>query len=179
MKLKKPDKSVSDMDVLKDIRGLLSVTREREDATADQVRDESGLEIDAVKFEAQIRHYKELVQKLQEELHRVENEKEEFAAKLKVLDSGNNKLISAASKSATLDEDIAQLEARIVELSSVLSQVDGLLKLRVQELSKRIARLFQEAGQGEMAIEFRKAASELEIVENFARFLQILLGVSH
>jgi chromosome segregation ATPase len=176
MKVKKPDKSVSDMDVLKDIRGLLSVTQEREDKTADRGRDESGLEIDAVKFEVQIRQHKELVQKLQEELHRVENEKEELAAKLKVLDSGNNKLMSAASKSTALDEETAQLEARITELSSVLSQVDGLLKLRVQELSKKIARLFQEAGQGGVAIEFRKAASELEIVENFARFLQILLG---
>ncbi len=93
MKLKKPDKSVSDMEVLKDIRGLLSVTREREDATADRVRDENSLKIDAVKFEAEIRNYKELVKKLQEELHRVENEKEEFAAKLRALDLGNNKLI--------------------------------------------------------------------------------------
>jgi len=176
MKVKKPDKSVSDMDVLKDIRGLLSVTQEREDKTADRGRDESGLEIDAVKFEVQIRQHKELVQKLQEELRRMENEKEEFAAKLKVLDPGNNKLMSAASKYTALSEETAQLEARIAELSSVLSQIDGLLKLRVQELSKRIARLFQEAGQGDMAIEFRKAASELEIVENFARFLQILLG---
>jgi len=176
MKLKKPDKGVSDMEVLKDIRGLLSVTREPEEATADRARNENSLKIDAVKFEAQIRHYKELVQKLQEELHRVEKEKEEFAAKLKVLDSGNNKLISAVSKSSALSEETAQLEARIAELSLVLSQVDGLLKLRVQELSKKIARLFQEAGQGDMAIEFRKAASELEIVENFARFLQILLG---
>jgi chromosome segregation ATPase len=176
MKLKKPDKSVSDMDVLKDIRGLLSVTQEREDKTADRGRDESGLEIDAVKFEVQIRQHKELVQKLQEELRRMENEKEEFAAKLKVLDSGNNKLMSAASKSTALSEETAQLEVRIAELSIVLSQVDGLLKLRVQELSKKIARLFQEAGQGDMAIEFRKAASELEIVENYARFLQLLLG---
>jgi len=176
MKQKKPDKSVSDMEVLKDIRGLLSVTREPEEGTADRVRDENSLKIDAVKSEAQIRHYKELVQKLQEELHRVEIEKEEFAAKLRALDPGNNELMSAASKSTALSEETAQLEARIAELSSVLSQVDGVLKLRVQELSKKIARLFQEAGQGDMAIEFRKAASELEIVENFARFLQILLG---
>jgi len=175
MKLKKPDRSVSNMDVLKDIRGLLSVTREREDATADGVRGESGLEAETARLEAQIRCYKELVQKQQEELHRVESEKEEFAAKLKVLGSGKDKLISPASKSAALGEEAAQLEARIAELSSALSQIDGLLKLRVQELLKRIARLFQEAGQGEVAIEFRKAASELEVAENFARFLQVLL----
>ena len=175
MKLKKPDRSVSNMDVLKDIRGLLSVTREREDVTADGLRDKSGLEAETARLEAQIRDYKELVQKQQEELHRVESEKEEFAAKLKVLDSGKDKLISQSSKSAALGEEAAQLEARIAELSLALSQIDGLLKLRVQELLKKIARLFQEAGQGEIAIEFRKAASELEVVENFAHFLRALL----
>lgn len=175
MKLKKPDRSVSNMDVLKDIRGLLSVTREREDTTTDGVRGESSLEAEMARLESQIRYYKEMVQKQQEELHRVESEKEEFAAKLKVLGSGKDKLISPASKSLALVEGVAQLEVRIAELSSALSQIDGLLKLRVQELLNRIARLFQEAGQGEVAIEFRKVASELEVVENFAHFLRVLL----
>ena len=66
MKLKKPDRSVSNMDVLKDIRGLLSVTQEREDAKADGVGGESGLEAETARLEAQIRYYKELVQKQQE-----------------------------------------------------------------------------------------------------------------
>ena len=175
MKLKKPDRSVSNMDVLKDIRGLLSVTREREDATADGVSGKSSLEVEITRLGAQIKDYKELVQKQQEELHRVESEKEEFAAKLKVLGFDKDKIISPASKSAALGEEAAQLEARIAELTSALSQIDGLLKLRVQELSKKIARLFQEAGQGEVALEFRKAASELEVVENFAHFLRALL----
>jgi hypothetical protein len=175
MKLKKPERSVSNMDVLKDIRGLLSVTREREDVMADGVRDESSLETEIARLEAQIRYYKELVQKQQEELHRVESEKEEFAVKLKLLGSGNNTLISPVSNSAAQSEEAAQLEARIAELSSALSQIDGLLKFRTQELSKKIARLFQEAGQDEVAIEFRKATNELKVVDNFARFLQVLL----
>ena len=177
MKLKKSDRSVSNMDVLKDIRGLLSVTREREeDAAADGVRGESSLEAETANLEAQIRYYQELVQKQQEELRRVESEREEFAAKLKVLGSDKNKLISSTSKPTAPGEEAAQLEARIAELSSALSQIDGLLKLKAQELLKRIARLFQEAGQGEVAIEFRKAASELEVAENFAHFLRVLLG---
>jgi hypothetical protein len=94
MKLKKPERSVSNMDVLKDIRGLLSVTRERQEVTADGVRDESSLEADTARLEAQIRYYEELVQKQGEELHRVESEKEEFAAKLKMLESGKDKLIA-------------------------------------------------------------------------------------
>lgn len=176
MKFKKPDRSVSNMDVLKDIRGLLSVTREQEDATADGVKGESGLEAGTVRLEEQIRYYKELVQKQQEELHRVESEKEELAAKLKVLGSGNDKLISPVSKSVAQGEEAAQLEARIAELSSALSQIDDLLKLRTQELLKRIARLFQESGQSDVAIEFRKGAGELEDVENFANFVRVLLG---
>jgi hypothetical protein len=40
---------------------------------------------------------------------------------------------------------------------------------------KRIARLYQEAGQGEIAMEFRRAGDELEVAENFAYFLRALL----
>ena len=174
MKLKKPERSVSNMDVLKDIRGLLSVTRDRQEVTADGVIDESSLEAETARLEAQIKYFEELVQKQGEELRRIENEKEEFAAKLKMLESGKDKLIAQSSKSAP-GEEAAQLETRIAELTSALSQIDGLLKLRVQELSKKIARLFQEAGQGEVAIEFRKTAGELEVVENFAHFLRVLL----
>ena len=175
MKLKKPERSVSNMDVLKDIRGLLSVTRDRQEVTADGVIDESSLEAETARLEAQIKYFEELVQKQGEELRRIENEKEEFAAKLQILESGKDNLITQSSKSSAPGEEAAQLEARIAELTSALSQIDGLLKLRVQELSKKIARLFQEAGQGEVAIEFRKAAGELEVVENFAHFIRALL----
>jgi predicted RNase H-like nuclease (RuvC/YqgF family) len=175
MKLKKPERSVSNMDVLKDIRGLLSVTRERQEVTSDGLIDESSLEDETDRLETRIKYLEELVQKQGEELHRVENEKEEFAAKLRILESGKDNLVTQSSKSSAPGEEAAQLEARIAELTSALSQIDGLLKLRVQELSKKIARLFQEAGQGEVAIEFRKAASELEVVENFAHFMRALL----
>ena len=43
MKPKKPDRSVSEMDVLKDISGLLSTTRGREDSTEARLEDEGGL----------------------------------------------------------------------------------------------------------------------------------------
>ena len=176
MKLRKPDKSVSNMDVLKDIRGLLSVTPKQEEVAAEGVKDESRLEAETARLEAQIKHYKELVQKQQEELRRVKSEKEELTAKLKALGSGKDKPVSPTSKSSAQNEEAVQLEARIAELSSTLSQVEDLLKLRNQELLKRIARLFQEAGQSDVAIEFRKGASELEDVENFAHFLEVLLG---
>lgn len=51
-----------------------------------------------------------------------------------------------------------------------------LLQVKLKELLKRIALIFQEAGEGSMAIEFRKGADSLENAENMARFLQILLN---
>ncbi|GAG15085.1 unnamed protein product, partial [marine sediment metagenome] len=77
MKPRKPDRSVSKMDVLKDIRGLLSATQEREDSAEARLRDEGGLKAETARLEEQIRYYKELVQKQQDELHRLESEKKE------------------------------------------------------------------------------------------------------
>jgi hypothetical protein len=154
VKLKKPDRTVSNMAVLKDIRGLLSGTREQENTTASRTRSEEVLETEIARLETQIQSYKELVKKQQEEL---------------------KNLKSPALKSAASGEEAAQLETRITELTSTLSQIDGLLKIKTQELLKRIARIFQEAGQGEVAIEFNKAASGLEVAENFARFVRVLL----
>ena len=176
MKPRKPDRSVSNMDVLKDIRGLLSATQERDDSAEARLRDEGGLKAQTARLEEQIRYYKELVQKQQDELHRLESEKKELATKLNMLGSGKDKPMSPTPRAEELCEEIAQLEARKAELSSALSQVDGLLQLRVKELLKRIARLYQEAGQGDIAMEFRRAADELEVAENFAHFLRALLN---
>ncbi len=173
MKAKKPDRSVSNMDVLKDIRGLLSATQEREETTKVRSSDEGNLKAETARLEEQIRYYKNLVQKQQDELHKLENEKKELSAKLNTLHSGQDKPTSPGTEK--LREEINQLEARKEELSSALSQIDGLLKFRAQELLKRIARLFEEAGQGEIALEFRRAGNELENVENFAHFLRALL----
>ena len=176
MKPKKPDRSVSKMDVLKDIRGLLSTTQERKGSTEARSEDEGGLRTETARLEEEVRRYKELVQKQQDELHRLESEKKELAAKLNMLGSGKGKPMPPAPRAEELGEEIAQLEARKAELSSALSQVDGLLQLRVKELLKRLARLYQEAGQGDIAMEFRRAADELEVAENFAHFLRALLN---
>jgi len=94
---------------------------------------------------------------------------------LNMLFSGQDKPMSPAPRAEELCEEIAQLEARKDELSLALSQVDGLLQIKVKELLKRIARLYQEAGDGEIAMEFRRAGDELEVVENFAHFVRALL----
>ena len=173
MKPKEPDRSVSKMDVLKDIRGLLSTTQERGGLTEAPLRDEGSLRTETTRLEEEVRHYKELIQKQQEELHRLKGENKELATRLSMLCSNKDKPMSPRAEE--LYEEVTQLEARKAELSSALSQVDGLLQLKVKELLKRIARLYQEAGQGEIAIEFRRAGDEVEVVENFARFVLALL----
>ena len=174
MKPNKTEKSVSNMDVLQDIRGLLSVTHERENVKAVDVNSEN-LEAEMTGLKAQIKSYKELVQKQKEELLRVENEKQALNAKLTALECGKDKITSPSSTSMKLGEDAAQIEARIEELSSALAKMDELTRLKSQDLLRRIGRLFQESGQGEVAIEFRKGASGLEVAENFAHFLRALL----
>lgn len=167
MKPGKPDRSISKMDVLKDIRGLLSVTQEQEDSAEARLRDEGHLEPEIVRLEEQ-------VQNQQDELQRLGNEKKELTARINLLCSSQDKPMSPGS--GELVENIAQLEAKKAELSSALSQIDGLLQLKAKELLKRIARLFQEAGQDGIAIEFRRAGDELENIESFAYFLRALLN---
>jgi SMC interacting uncharacterized protein involved in chromosome segregation len=175
MKLNKTDRSVSNMDVLKDIRGLLSVTQERENMKAVEVSNENSMEAEIIGLKTQIRSYEELVQKQNEELHKVENEKEALTAKLSVLECGKGKIMPSCSTSMKPGENTAQIEARIEELSSALAKMDGLTRIKSQDLLKRIGRLFQESGQGEVAIEFKKGASGLDVAENFAHFLRALL----
>ena len=177
MKSERIDKSVSNMEVLKDIRGLLSVTRERDGIAAGGESPEKYFQSEMARLEAQVKEYKELIQKQQSELQMVVGEKEQLAAKLKAMGSGVEKPVPVAAKSPVSDEEALQLEARIAELSSALSQIEDLIKLRSQELLQKIARLFQEAGQGEVSIEFRKTASALESVENSAHFLQELFNL--
>ena len=163
------------MDVLQDIRGLLSVTHEREDIKTFGVNSENRVEAQMNELKAQIKNYEELIQKQKEELLRVENEKLALTAKLNVLECGKDKITSPSSTSMKLGEDAAQIEARIEELSSALAKMDGLTRIKSQDLLKRIGRLFQESGQGEVAIEFKKGASGLDVAENFAHFLRALL----
>lgn len=163
------------MDVLQDIRGLLSVPQERENVKAVGVNSEKSLEAEMSRLKAQIKSYEELVQKQKGELLRVENEKQTLIAKLTALECGKDKITSPSATSIKLGEDAGQIEDRIEELSSAFSKMDELTRLKSQELLRRIGRLFQESGQGEVAIEFRKGASGLEVAENFAHFLRALL----
>ncbi len=176
MKPENSNKSVSNMDVLKDIRGLLSGNQEQETAKANPENKKGDLEAKIAGLEAQIKDFKDLVQKQQEELQKVVTEKEQLAAKLKMVNSGGEKAVPQSVKTDGLKDEVSQLDARIEELSAELSQIEDLIKLKSQELLQKIARIFMEAGQGEVAIEFRKTANSLESAENCAHFLRELLN---
>ncbi len=174
MKTKKPDRNVSKMDVLKDIRGLLSTTQEQEGSTEARLEDEGGLRAETALIKDEVRRYERLVQKQQEEMDRLRSENKELVAKLDMLASDKGRPVSRGADK--LYQEIDQIEARKAETSLALSQIEGLLQVKVQELLKRLARLYQEAGQGEIAVEFRRAGDGLEVVENLAHFVGALLN---
>ena len=175
MKSKNPEKNIAGMDVLNDIRGLLSVTQEKANTPALATRGETSLEEEITGLRVQIKSYEALAQRQKEELRILENENKALAAKLTASESGKAKIVSSVSTIENHDEDTVQIEAKMAELSTALSKMDELTRLKSQELLRRIGRLFQESGQGEVTLEFRKGASGLDVAENFAHFIRALL----
>ena len=185
---KKTDRNVSKMDVLKDIRGLLSASQEKEVSKEARLEDKGALRTETAAVEEEVKRYKGLVQKQQDEIDRLKSENKELIAKLDTLRSENKELVTkldmlASGKSKPLshgvdklNQEIADIEARTAEMSLALSQVEGLVQLKTKELLGRLARVYQEAGQGEIALEFRRGRDELEVVENLAHFVRALLN---
>lgn len=177
MKSNKSGKSVAGMDVLKDIRGLLSVSREEKPAEGVCQEDDAERQTEAALYKEEINSYREQLQKQQEELERLTRENQELVQELEQLRFGKEKTSRpAGANEKELALDIEQLELQKEELDCVLADVEELLQFKLKELLKRVARIFQEAGQGDMAIEFRRGADSLENTENLARFLQVLLN---
>ena len=191
MNAKKSDRNVSKMDVLKDIRGLLSASQEQDVSKKASSEDKGVFRAETAVVEEEVRRYKGLVQKQQEELDRLRSENKALAQKQQELDglrSENKELLAKldtflsnkgkpiAPSTDKSSWEIAQIEARTAELSLALSQVEGLVQLKTKELLGRLARVYQEAGQGEIALEFRRGRDEMEVVENLARFVQALVN---
>jgi predicted RNase H-like nuclease (RuvC/YqgF family) len=178
MESEKAKKSVANMEVLKDIRGLLSTTKEISPEV--EAREELAYsDIEVAQYKAEIERYEELVQRQQEALKRLGKENTELTAKLNLLHSGKGFALEGSSpkgqeipspsyKSAQLNQEIAQLEEK-------KSEIEGLIQLKLGELSRRIARAYQMSGEGNLAIEFRKMADYLETAEDFVHLLRVLL----
>ena len=177
MKSEKPKRSIANMDVLKDIRGLLSTAQEGKSSIEADLREETELKAEIARCREELERYRGLAQKQQEDLERLRTKNEELAANLNLVRFGKDEVpTSPNAKVEALNREIAQLEARKCELASALSEVEDLLQFKLKELLERIARVHQEIGRGEVAIEFRKAGDCLESAENLACFLRALLN---
>ena len=168
MKTNKSGKSVSEMGVLKDIRGLLSSSREPDVP----VKKSAGhrLETKVANLERQIIQYRETIERYEADCLALKQENTALAARLNAI----NEKPPVANPAASNDE-IFDLEAKLTELNAAQAQIQSVLEMKSRELANKIARVFNEAGQSDIAIEFRKTARDLEVAENFAHFLSILL----
>jgi len=176
MKQGNPKRRIADMDVLKDIKGLLSTANQGQSSIQADMREQTELKIEIDRCKEEIQKYRLLAGKQQEELEKLRKENEEVVANLNSLSRVKKEIpISANSTAEGLKLEIAHLEVRKCELSSTLSEVEVSLQLGLKELLKRIARVYEEIGEGEIVLEFRKAADSLQAADNFAYFLRALL----
>lgn len=176
MKQETHKRRIADMDVLKDIKGLLLTAKQGQNSVQAELIEETELKIEIARYKEEIQNYRLLIGKQQEELERLRKENEEIAANLNSLSHVKDEIpISSNSSVEGLKLEIAQLEARKYELSSTLSEVEVSLQLGLKDLLKRIARVYEEIGEGEIVLEFRKAADSLQATDNFAYFLRKLL----
>jgi len=177
MKQENHKRRIADMDVLKDIKGLLLTAKQEQTSIQADMREETELKIEMDRCKEELQKYRLLAGKQQEELEKLRKESEEMVANLNSLSHVRKEIpISANSSAEGLKLEIARLEARKCELSSTLSEVEVLLQLGLKDLLKRIARVYEEIGEGEIVLEFRKAADSLQAADSFAYFLRALLS---
>ena len=177
MKTKKPDRSVAQMAVLRDIRGLLSLNQEQALQAETNPEAEEFKKAENGGLVEQLKQYEELVRKQQSALDRLEDEKKEMEAKIDKLQSTVDKLSTPKSDKSNdkISSEISELEARKDELSVALSQVEAMLQFKIKELARRIAQVYQEAGDISANRDFRRITDQLEADENFGEFIRALL----
>ena len=174
MKAKKPDKSVAGMAVLKDIRGLLSATRDGETAAATRPVAASGAVSDKSRLEAQVKQLEDRLSKQQAVLDRLETEKGGLQARINELQEAVSKTPVAKANTGSVGREVSDLEARKAELETALSQIEGLLQMKINDLARRIARVYAEAGDIGAGRDFRRIRDQLEAAENFGEFVRAL-----
>jgi chromosome segregation ATPase len=175
MKAKKPDNRVAGMAVLKDIKGLLSTTRDPAVAVEVDSKTKTDARAGNDRLAEQLKEYEQLVLKQQAALDRLEAEKKELEAKLSGLQSAQGRPETQKTDNDRLTRDISDLEARRDELSAALTQIEGMLQIKIKELARRIAQIFQEAGDMYAVRDFRRVTDQLEAAGNFGEFLRTLL----
>lgn len=159
------------------LRATISVLESDKKEQAERLNDQ----IDSLQQEVKRRD--ELSAKLQTTIGRLETEKNELEATFASLQSAGDKptapaaspVVAAKPTEDSLSRDIFDLEARKDELSSALTDVEGLLQIKIKDLARRIARVYEEAGDYGANRDFRRITNQLEVSENFGEFLRALL----
>jgi len=169
---KKTGKNVAGMAVLTDIRSLLSTNREanttippgKKAETAPAGVTDAGVQ--------ELKQYQETIQRQQAQMARLETEKKELSEKLSSLQLNSDQ---PPQHNAYSIMEINDLEARKDELTRALSQVEGLLQLKIKDLVRRISRVYEEAGDFDAGRDFRRISNQMEAAENFGEFIRALL----
>ncbi len=181
MKTKKPDKTVAGMAVLQDIRGLLSTSKTSASPSESPPKTESTAALATRQLEARLKQLEALVASQQADLDRLSGEKKDLEAKLVALQSPRDEPRQASrqtppplSARAAISRDVSDLEARKAELEGALSQIEGLLQVKLKDLARRIASVYAEAGDFGANRDFRRITDQLEKAENFGEFVRAL-----
>jgi len=177
MKSEKSKRSVRDMEVLKDIKGLLSSVPEPKASMDVQLEERADLSIELAQCKKEIGRLDELTEERQRDLGVLEKEKQELVAELTLLRSRSERgFVDQQPAIVSVNKDIEELESTRSELASAISELEELLQLKLRELWQRIARVYQEAGDTGMAMEFRRASDQMQSTENLVYFVRALLG---
>jgi hypothetical protein len=80
MKQEPHKRRIADMDVLKDIKGLLLTAKQGQNSVQAELIEETELKIEIARYKEEIQNYRLLIGKQQEELERLRKENEEIAA---------------------------------------------------------------------------------------------------
>ncbi len=171
----KLDRNVAGMQVLSDIRGLISGTPSKPRPAEAPKQKKATPDPRVARLESEIATYREQVQKQQAELDRLKAERDALAARLAAAPPVVEKRTAPSAGSQRTSDEIAGLEERKAELTAALSDVEALLEVKTQDLLRRLANIFEEAGQSDFAQEIRRGRNGLQNPENLGSFLRAFL----
>ena len=152
---RKSPKSVSEMEVLKDLRALFSSGEAK--SHPQPVDEEVG-------------KHGDLLEKLRKEIEKLRTEKEELVQRLGSLEAARGK-----GNKASPSQELVTLKDRKSQLMEAAAEVEEHLQLSTKDLLKKLASAVDSMGSAEMGMELRRAANSLESAEYFAHFLRVLL----
>jgi chromosome segregation ATPase len=122
---------------------------------------------------SEVRRLEELVHSQQETIALLGEEKIELQARLADARS-RPETPQSPPRAASPSPALADLEAQKAELELSLSRIEELLHMKTGDLSRRIARIYEEAGDYGASADFRRINSRLEASREFGEFLRAL-----